>query len=135
MLKRTGNRPFFYILFKIYCLLFLYLWYTYYDGLVVGIIIFNKGDKVMSVKKCMGKTVAALEKGKTGMVKLYDFVRSLYIKNKACFDIQLRSDKSCFPICRHGFSYNKEIRVMPIIWCMIGIVTIFSVMKSLFRKN
>lgn len=89
----------------------------------------------MSVKKCMGKTVAALDKGKTKMIKLYDFMRSLYIKNKACFDIQLKSDKSFVPLCRHGFSYNKELRVMPIIWCIIGIGAVLSVIKSMCRKD
>ena len=89
----------------------------------------------MSVKKCVGKTAAALGKGKTRMIKLYDFMRSLYIKNKACFDIQLKSDKSCIPVCRHGFSYNKEVRVMPIIWCMVGAAAVFSMMKALFRRH
>lgn len=78
----------------------------------------------MSVKKSMDKTVAALENGKTKIVKLYDFVNGLSVKNKASFDIQLKSDKFFAPVCRHGFSYNKEFKVMPIILGAVGIVVL-----------
>ena len=62
----------------------------------------------MSVKKSMDKTVAALEHGKTKIVRVYDFMRGLSVKNKASFDIQLKSDKCFAPLCRHCFGYNKE---------------------------
>jgi len=40
----------------------------------------------MSVKSSMDKTMTALEKGKTKIVRLYDFVNGLTVKNKASFD-------------------------------------------------
>ena len=89
----------------------------------------------MSVKKCMGKTAAALCESRTKMVKLYDFLRGLSIKNKASFDIQLKSDKSFVPICHRGFSYNKEFRVMPIVFGVVGVAAMCTALKAVFHKD
>lgn len=83
----------------------------------------------MSVKKSMDKTAAALECGKTKIVRLYDFMSGLSIKNKASFDIQLKSDKYFAPMCRHSFGYNKEFRVMPIVWGIMGVVAMCTALK------
>lgn len=89
----------------------------------------------MSVKKCIGKTVNTFNRGKMKIVKCFNFVKSLSVKNKACFDIQLKSDKSFVPLWRSGFSYSKEFRVMPVIWCLVGAVAMLSAIKSAFKKK
>lgn len=83
----------------------------------------------MSVMKTMDKTSAALERGKTKIVKVYDFMRGLSVKNKASFDIQVKSDKCFAPLCRHSFGYNKEFRVMPIVLSVMGVMTLFAAIK------
>lgn len=89
----------------------------------------------MSVKNSMDKTMTALEKGKTKIVRLYDFVNGLTVKNKASFDIQLKSDKFFAPVCRHGFCYNKEFRIMPIILSAAGLVTLCAIIKMSSREE
>ena len=89
----------------------------------------------MSVKMSIDRTVTALEKEKTKVIKLYEFMRGLSVKNKACFDIQLKSDKSFAPIFRYGFSYNKEWKIMPIILGALCVLALVISASSVFRKD
>lgn len=89
----------------------------------------------MSVKKSIDKTVTALENGKTKIVKLYDFVSGLSVKNKASFDIQFKSDKFFAPMCRYGFSYNKEFKVMPIILGVTGVLFLMTLVGMVFSDK
>ena len=57
----------------------------------------------MSVKMCMDKTAAAFDNGKTKIVRFYDFVKGLSIKNKASLDVQIKSDKCFMPLSRYSF--------------------------------
>ena len=83
----------------------------------------------MSVKNSMDRTMTAFQEGKTKMVKLYDFIGGLSVKNKMNFDIQLKSDKCFAPLCRHSFGYNKEFRVMPVILCTVGAAVLCAALK------
>lgn len=85
----------------------------------------------MSVKKSIDKTVTALENGKTRIIKLYDFVSGLSVKNKASFDIQLKSDSFFAPLCRHGFSYNKEFKIMPLILGTAGVLFLMTIVGAI----
>ena len=95
----------------------------------------TEGEYDMSVKKSMDKTMAALDNGKTRVVRLYDFVNGLSVKNKANFDIQLKSDKFFAPLFRHSIGYNKEIRVMPIVYGAAGIMALITAMKVAMSRK
>lgn len=84
----------------------------------------------MSVKKTMDKTMTALEDTKTKIMKTFDFINSLSVRNKANFDLSVKSDKAIIPLWKYSVGYNKEIRVMPVILCMIaGLVAVCTAMK------
>lgn len=84
----------------------------------------------MSVKMMMDKTMTALECAKSKICKTYNLVNGLSVRNKASFDISVRHDKSKFPLWKYGFGYNKEIRVMPIVLCVLAaMVTVCTAMK------
>ena len=84
----------------------------------------------MSVKNKMDKTMTALEDTKTKIVKTYKFINGLSVRNKAGFDLSVKSDKYALPIWRHGFSYTKEIKVMPIILCLAaGLLAVCTAIK------
>lgn len=84
----------------------------------------------MSVKGSMDKTMTALECAKRKIVKTYNFINGMSIKNKANFDLSVKHDKAFAPLWKYGFGYNKEIRVMPIVLCMIAaMVTVCTAMK------
>lgn len=89
----------------------------------------------MSVKNCVDKTTTALKMGKNKTVGLYNFLKSISVKNKACFDLQIKSDKCFVPLWKRGFSYNKEWRIMPLVWIVMGILTVLAFMKSLMSKD
>ena len=82
----------------------------------------------MSVRTSMDKTMTALENGKTKMVGLYDVVSGMSVKNKANFDIQVKSDKSVMPMWKKNIGYDKEIRLMPVIW---GVMAVFAIWLAL----
>ena len=69
----------------------------------------------MSVKKTMDKTLTALESAGKKTVSVYEFVKGMSVKNKASFDLSVKSDKSVIPVWRYGFGYTKEIKVFPIV--------------------
>ena len=89
----------------------------------------------MSVKNSMDKTAAVLNKGKSKMIRLYDFVNSLSVRNKIDFDISVKSDKSIFPLWKWGFCCNKQWRVMPIALIIVGMISLCSAIKAMFSKN
>ena len=89
----------------------------------------------MSVMKSIDKTAAALERSKTKIVRLYDFVSGLSIKNKANLDIQVKSDRCFAPLCRHSFGYSKEFRVMPVIWTVLAMTAICAAIKISESKD
>ncbi len=84
----------------------------------------------MSVKKTMDKTMTALEDTKTKIVKTYKFINGLSVRNKAGFDLSVKSDKYALPIWKYGFGYTKEIRVMPVLLCFVaGLLAVCTAMK------
>ncbi|MBQ7399149.1 MAG: hypothetical protein IJW06_01630 [Clostridia bacterium] len=84
----------------------------------------------MSVKKTMDKTMTTLENAKKKTLKAYNFVNGLSVRNKANFDLSVKHDKSIVPLWKYGFGYNKEIRVMPVILCMIAaMIAVCTAMK------
>jgi len=89
----------------------------------------------MSVKKCMDNIACTLDCVKNKTLGTYRFLKSLSLKNKASLELQLKSDKTPFPLCKCGFAYNKTWRIMPVIYVMIGVVMICGVMKSAFSKD
>ena len=89
----------------------------------------------MSVKKSMDKTMAALDNGKTRIVRFYDFVSGLSIKNKASFDVQVKSDKFFAPLCRHSFGYNKEFKVMPIVYGAFCVMMLFAAIRIAMSRD
>ena len=89
----------------------------------------------MSVKKSIDKTVTALENGKTKIIKLYDFVSGLSVRNKASFDIQLKSDRFFASLCRHGFSYNKEFKIMPLVLGVMGVLFFMTLVGGIYSDK
>lgn len=85
----------------------------------------------MSVKKSIDKTLTALEKKKTKMVKTCEYLKGLTVKNRARVDIQLKSDKVPFPTYKRSFAWCKEVRVVPLVLSIVTILfmMIFSVTK------
>ena len=76
----------------------------------------------MSVKKTMDKTMAALENTKSKICSVYEFVNGLSLRNKANFDLSVKSKKTKFPMWKFCFGYNKEIRVMPVVLCSLAVI-------------
>ena len=83
----------------------------------------------MSVRNSVYKTMTALENGKTRMVGLYDVLSGLSVKNKASFDVRLKSDKSVFPTWSKSVSWDKEFRIMPVVWLLIGMIAVWTALK------
>lgn len=83
----------------------------------------------MSVKNSVDKTMTALENGKTEMVRLYDVVSGLSVKHKMNFDVRLKSDKSVFPMWKKSVSWDKEFRVMPVIWVLTAMLAVWMALK------
>lgn len=91
---------------------------------------FYKGEWVMSVKKTMDKTTTALENAGKKVMKIYNLVNGMSVKNKANFDISVKTDKSIVPIWRYGVGYVKEIRVMPVIlYVLAALITVCTAIK------
>lgn len=82
----------------------------------------------MSVRKKLDRTVTALENGKTKIVGLYDLLNGLSVRNKASFDVTLKSESSVFPVWKKSMGYNKEFRIMPVIWVLVGLVALKAAM-------
>ena len=84
----------------------------------------------MSVKKTIDKTMTALETAKTRCEKFFELVNGLSIRNKANFDVSVKHKKYALPIWRYGFGYTKEIRVMPILLCLVaGMIAVCTALK------
>lgn len=84
----------------------------------------------MSVKNTIDKTMTALETAKTRCEKFFSLVNSLSIRNKMNFDLSVKHNKYSLPIWRYGFGFTKEIRVMPILLCMLaGLIAVCTALK------
>ncbi|MBE6681045.1 MAG: hypothetical protein E7600_02000 [Ruminococcaceae bacterium] len=88
----------------------------------------------MSFTNGMDKTSSVMTKGKEKIKSFCSFVDGLTVKNKANFDIQLKSDKSFTPICKHSFGYNKEIKLKHII-IALSVLAAVAAMLGAFRKK
>lgn len=83
----------------------------------------------MSSKRTLDKTMTALENTKTKTVRIFEFVKGLSVRNKMCFDLSVKSDKAIMPVWKYAFGYNKEIRVMPVLFSVLaGFVTVITAM-------
>lgn len=87
----------------------------------------------MSVKKCMDKTLTALEKKKTKMKKTCEYLKGLTVKNRARVDIQLKSDKAPLPAYKRSFAWCKEVRLVPLVLATTGVL--FAMMLSMTRHR
>ena len=72
----------------------------------------------------MDKTMTALENGRTRIVRLYDVISGLSVRNKMNFDVALKSDRSVFPVWKKSVGYNKEFRIMPVVWVLLGLLAL-----------
>ncbi len=84
-----------------------------------------------TIKNACEDTKCAAKK----MVKTFDFVKGLSIKNKFNFDLQVKSNKSVFPIYKYSTGYNKEWRVMPIILAAMAFFGLMLMFKMPKGKN
>lgn len=84
----------------------------------------------MSCKCNIDKTKTALINGMKNVSKTHSFLKSLSIKSKADFDFRLKSTKKYSPLYRINFGCDKEIRVMPIIYTVLGLIAIIAVFSS-----
>ena len=83
----------------------------------------------MSCKCNIDKTKTALMNGMEKISKTHSFLKSLSIKSKFDINCQLKSNKKFNPLYRFSYGCDKEIRVMPIIYTLLGlfaIITVFS---------
>lgn len=80
----------------------------------------------MSCKQTFDKTMTALENSKEKMCDFYSYLKSLSIKSKANFDCQLKSTKKHSPLWRFGFDYDKEARLLPIIYAVLAAILIWA---------
>jgi hypothetical protein len=83
----------------------------------------------MSFKCNIDKTKAALVNTFDTVSKTHSFLKSLSVKSKINVDCRLKSTKKIAPLYKVGFGCDKEIRIMPIIYTLLGlfaIITVFS---------
>lgn len=84
----------------------------------------------MSIRKTMDKAMTAMENGTTGIKRFYKFMKGLSFKSKANVDLQIKSGKRLSPLCRCGFSCDKEIRILPILYGVIGVAFLMMILCS-----
>ncbi len=84
----------------------------------------------MSIQKTVNKAVTACETCTDSIKGFYGFMKGLTLKSKACFDLQLKSNKKVTPISRLGFSCDKEMNVLPIIYTIIVVLAFMSLLCS-----
>lgn len=84
----------------------------------------------MSCKCNIDKTKTALINGIEKVSKTHSFLKSLSIKSKADFDFRLKSTKKLSPLYRASFGCDKEIRLMPIIYTILGLIAVIAVFSS-----
>ncbi len=89
----------------------------------------------MSMKNIQDKAYDALENGKTKTLKAYDFMNSLSLKNKASFDCQLKSSKKLRPLWRLNLGYDKEIKILPILYVAVSLITVFCMLCSMCHSK
>ena len=88
----------------------------------------------MSIQKTVNKAVSACENCTDSIKGLYDYMKGLSLKCKSCFDLQLKSKKNVTPISRLGFSCDKEIKVLPVIYVLAAIL-LFTCMLCSCNKD
>lgn len=84
----------------------------------------------MSMRKTINNYMTACENSTICIKRFFNFMKGLSFKSKSYLDIQLKSHKKLRPIWKCGFNCDKEIRVMPIIYTVIGIMFVLSLFCS-----
>lgn len=73
----------------------------------------------------------AIQKAKSTMNTLC----GMTVKNKACFDLQIKSKDKTKPVFCFSKNFDKEFKVLPIIAALLGILLIFTIMSSDKKEN
>lgn len=89
----------------------------------------------MSVKNGMCTKSAVMTGVREKFSKFCSFFDGLTVKNKANFDVQLKSEKSFAPICKHSFGYNKEFKLKHILLAAAALVTVAAVFSAFKKKD
>ncbi len=88
-------------------------------------------DMEKTLKQGVNKTKAAAQK----TINAFDFMRGLSIKNKLNYDIQVKSDKTIFPLWRQSINFNKEFKIMPIIYAAMALMVMMLMWMPCKKKN
>ena len=89
----------------------------------------------MSLINGMDKTSSVMTKGKEKVARFCSFVDGLTVKNKANFDIQLKSDRSFTPVCKHSFGYNREFKLKHILFALAALAAVMALIGAFTKKD
>lgn len=90
----------------------------------------RKGDNIMMMKKCMNDMCKMYCDAKRGMNTGMNFLNSLSLKNRSDIDVSLKSSDREKPIWGCKFNCNKEIKVLPVIGIILGVMLIMTLLCS-----
>lgn len=89
-----------------------------------------KGAKFMSMRKSMDKAMTALDNGASKLKGFYRFMKGLSFRGKAGIDLQVKNDRRLQPLCKCAFKCDKEIKILPLILWLTGIMVFFCMLKK-----
>ncbi len=73
----------------------------------------------------------AMQKAKNAMNTL----SGMTLKNKACFDFQIKSKDKTKPVFCFSKNFDKEFKVLPIIAAILGVLLIITLMSGDKKDN
>lgn len=108
--------------------------YNIYVKILVEVYIFLEKEFFMNtidMTKICEPCRCAMDKMKSTMCTL----KGMTIKNKACFDFQIKSKDKTKPVFCFSKNFDKEVKVLPIIAALLGVLLIITIMSGDKKDN